>query len=46
MPGCVANFGYGKKKRQPEKLPLFVNYLLSVIYLLYLVVSFQCLIFP
>ena len=35
MPGSVVDFGYGKKKkRQPEKLPLFVNYLLSVIYLL------------
>ena len=26
MPGRVVDFGYGKKKRQPEKLPLFVNY--------------------
>ena len=34
MPGRVVDFLYGKKKRQPEKLPLFVNYLLSVIYLL------------
>lgn len=34
MPGRVVDFGYDKKKRQPEKLPLFVNYLLSVIYLL------------
>lgn len=21
MPGCVVDFGHGKKKRQPEKLP-------------------------
>lgn len=34
MPGHVVDFGHDKKKRQPEKLPLFVNYLLSVIYLL------------
>lgn len=33
MPGRVVDFGYGKNKRQPEKLPLFVNYLLSVIYM-------------
>lgn len=25
MPGYVVDFGYGKKKRQPEKLPLFEN---------------------
>lgn len=25
MPGRVADFGHGKKKRQPEKLPLFEN---------------------
>lgn len=33
MPGRVVYFGHDKKKRQPEKLPLFVNYLLSVIYM-------------
>lgn len=26
MPGHVVDFGYDKKKRQPEKLPLFENY--------------------
>lgn len=25
MPGCVADFGHGKKKRQPKNLPLFEN---------------------
>lgn len=25
MPGSVVDFGHGKKKRQPEKLPLFEN---------------------
>lgn len=31
MPGCFVDFGHGKKKRQPEKLPLFENiYLHSV----------------
>ena len=30
MPGRVVDFGYGKKKRQPEKLPLYIFYTASV----------------
>ena len=31
MPGRVADFGHGKKKRQPEKLSLFKNIYLHFI---------------
>ena len=33
MPGSVVDFVYDKKKRQPEKLPLFVNYKTITLYI-------------